>query len=188
MPERLLTVFWRPGGAAGRAQRARPSSRSRRLLPWTSTRGGREAPAADIRLVLPRAARVSEPSGSWSAPGRLWPGVRAVFGRASPREPVEGGGAGGRWDRRGLIGSRGAGASGGGRAGERLQCRRGALPEDARAAVKYLRERAAGTATFLPSSPVRSPEPVPDDNGVRWAARSLTAATEGWRATSSVGR
>ncbi len=46
--------------------------------------------------------------------------------------------------------------------------------------MSYLRERAAGTATFLPLDHLpRSAEPVPDDNGVRWAARSVTAAREG---------
>jgi len=64
--------------------------------------------------------------------------------------------------------------------GERLQWVVVERFEDARAAVSYLRERAAGTATFLPLDHLpRSSEPVPDDNGVRWAARSVTAAREG---------
>jgi chromosome segregation protein len=64
--------------------------------------------------------------------------------------------------------------------GERLQWVVVESFEDARAAVTYLRAHDAGTATFLPLDHLpRTPDPVPDDNGVRWAARSVTASREG---------
>jgi chromosome segregation protein len=46
---------------------------------------------------------------------------------------------------------------------------------DARAAVAYLSERGSGAATFLPLEHLPTPGPVGEDNGVRWAARSVTA-------------
>jgi chromosome segregation protein len=64
--------------------------------------------------------------------------------------------------------------------GERLQWVVVERFVDARAAVAHLRDQGAGTATFLPLDHLPPPaEPIPDDNGVRWAARSVTAAPEG---------
>ena len=64
--------------------------------------------------------------------------------------------------------------------GERLQWVVVERFEDARAAVAYLRAHDAGTATFLPLEHLpRTFEPIPDDNGVHWAARAVTAAREG---------
>jgi chromosome segregation protein len=64
--------------------------------------------------------------------------------------------------------------------GERLQWVVVERFEDARAAVTYLCAHDAGTATFLPLDHLPlTPEPVPDDNGVRWAVRSVTAARDG---------
>jgi chromosome segregation protein len=64
--------------------------------------------------------------------------------------------------------------------GERLQWVVVERFEDARAAVAYLRERAAGTATFLPLDHLPDAvDPVPDDNGVRWASRSVGALRAG---------
>jgi chromosome segregation protein len=48
--------------------------------------------------------------------------------------------------------------------------------EHARAAVEYLQQTRSGPATFLPLEHLPTPGgPPPDDNGVRWAARSVTA-------------
>jgi chromosome segregation protein len=64
--------------------------------------------------------------------------------------------------------------------GERLQWVVVERFEDARAAVAYLRERAAGTATFLPLDHLPDAlDPASDDNGVRWAARSVGAVRAG---------
>jgi chromosome segregation protein len=62
--------------------------------------------------------------------------------------------------------------------GERLQWVVVERFEHARAAVGYLQARQAGTATFLPLEHLPAPAgPLPEDNGVRWAARSVTAPT-----------
>jgi chromosome segregation protein len=112
-------------------------------------------------------------------------GVRAVFGRA------RGAGEADRADGAALPGVVGTVAdlldvpAGLERAveavlGERLEWVVVERFEDARAAVAHLRDQGAGTATFLPLDHLPSaPDPVPDDNGVRWAARSVTAAPEG---------
>jgi chromosome segregation protein len=64
--------------------------------------------------------------------------------------------------------------------GERLQWVVVERFEDARAAVAHLRAHGAGAATFLPLDhlPI-APEPVPDDNGLRWAVRSVGASRDG---------
>jgi chromosome segregation protein len=51
--------------------------------------------------------------------------------------------------------------------------------EQARAALAYLQERAAGAATFLPLEHLPAPGPLPEDNGVRWVARSVGAVSPG---------
>ncbi|HEY7520729.1 MAG TPA: chromosome segregation protein SMC [Methylomirabilota bacterium] len=49
--------------------------------------------------------------------------------------------------------------------------------EHARAAVEYLQTTRSGPATFLPLEHLPTPAGAPpDDNGVRWAARSVTAS------------
>ncbi|MEX2148184.1 MAG: chromosome segregation protein SMC [Candidatus Rokuibacteriota bacterium] len=64
--------------------------------------------------------------------------------------------------------------------GERLQWVVVDRFEHARAAVDYLHERGAGAATFLPLEHLPAPAGgPPDDNGVRWAARAVTATTPG---------
>jgi chromosome segregation protein len=64
--------------------------------------------------------------------------------------------------------------------GERLQWVVVDRFDQARAAVAHLREEGAGTATFLPLDHLPFvPEPIPDDQGVRWVARSVTASQEG---------
>jgi chromosome segregation protein len=50
--------------------------------------------------------------------------------------------------------------------------------DQARAAVAFLQERGAGAATFLPLECLRAPEPLPEDDGVRWIARRVTAPRE----------
>jgi chromosome segregation protein len=60
--------------------------------------------------------------------------------------------------------------------GERLQWVVVDRFDHARAAVEYLQARHAGQATFLPLEHLPAPAgPPPDDNGVRWAERSVTA-------------
>ncbi len=59
--------------------------------------------------------------------------------------------------------------------GERLQWVVVERFADARAAVGYLRERGSGSATFLPLEHLPVAGHVGEDNGVRWAARSVTA-------------
>jgi len=64
--------------------------------------------------------------------------------------------------------------------GERLQWVVVEQFEQGRAAVAYLREQGAGTATFLPLDYLpTAPEPLPDDNGVRWVAHAVTASPDG---------
>ncbi len=64
--------------------------------------------------------------------------------------------------------------------GERLQWVVVERFEQGRAAIAYLQEQGAGTATFLPLDYLpRVPEPLPDDNGVRWVARAVTASRDG---------
>jgi chromosome segregation protein len=63
--------------------------------------------------------------------------------------------------------------------GERLQWVIVERFDDARAAVAFLRDRGAGTATFVPLDHLpRTPEDIPQDNGVRWAARAVSGARE----------
>jgi chromosome segregation protein len=50
--------------------------------------------------------------------------------------------------------------------------------DQARAAVAFLQERGAGAATFLPLECLRASEPLPEDDGVRWIARRVTAPRE----------
>jgi chromosome segregation protein len=50
--------------------------------------------------------------------------------------------------------------------------------DQARAAVAFLQERGAGAATFLPLEYLRASEPLPEDDGVRWIARRVTARRE----------
>ena len=60
--------------------------------------------------------------------------------------------------------------------GERLQWVVVERFEHARAAVTFLREHALGSATFLPLEHLpATAAPAPDDNGVRWVTRSVTA-------------
>ena len=62
--------------------------------------------------------------------------------------------------------------------GERLQWVVVDRFEHARAAVEYLQSTRSGSATFLPLEHLPTPGgPPPDDNGVRWAARSVTATS-----------
>jgi chromosome segregation protein len=62
--------------------------------------------------------------------------------------------------------------------GERLQWVVVDRFEHARAAVEYLQTTRSGPATFLPLEHLPTPgAPLPDDNGVRWAARSVTASS-----------
>jgi len=62
--------------------------------------------------------------------------------------------------------------------GERLQWVVVERFEHARAAVAYLHEHALGSATFLPLEHLPAPGgPGPDDNGVRWVARSVSASS-----------
>jgi chromosome segregation protein len=64
--------------------------------------------------------------------------------------------------------------------GERLQWVVVERFEHARAGVGYLRDRQAGSATFLPLEHLPAPTGnLPDDNGVRWVARRVTAAVPG---------
>jgi chromosome segregation protein len=64
--------------------------------------------------------------------------------------------------------------------GERLQWVVVERFEQGRAAIAYLREQGAGTATFLPLDHLpHAPEPLPDDNGVRWVAHAVTASRDG---------
>src|SRR6267143_2015507 len=61
--------------------------------------------------------------------------------------------------------------------GERLQWVVVERFEHARAAVRYLHDHALGSATFLPLEHLPAPsDPVPNDNGVRWVARSVSAS------------
>src|SRR3989475_399758 len=51
--------------------------------------------------------------------------------------------------------------------------------DQARAAVTFLQERGAGAATFLPLECLSSAsDPLPEDDGVRWIARRVTAPRE----------
>src|SRR6266446_5463435 len=51
--------------------------------------------------------------------------------------------------------------------------------DQARAAVTFLQERGAGAATFLPLECLSSAsDPLPEDDGVRWIARRVTARRE----------
>jgi len=60
--------------------------------------------------------------------------------------------------------------------GERLQWVVVDRFEHARAAVEYLQTSRAGAATFLPLEHLPAPSaPPPEDNGVRWAERSVAA-------------
>jgi chromosome segregation protein len=59
--------------------------------------------------------------------------------------------------------------------GERLQWVVVERFADARAAVGYLSERSSGSATFLPLEHLPGPGPIGEDNGIRWAARSVSA-------------
>ena len=113
-------------------------------------------------------------------------GVRAVFGQGASSEGQRGGGEVSTLA--GVVGTVAdllevpAGLERAVEAvlGERLQWVVVERFEDARAAVGFLRTQGAGSATFLPLDHLpRMPEPVPDDNGVRWAARTVTAAREG---------
>jgi chromosome segregation protein len=62
--------------------------------------------------------------------------------------------------------------------GERLQWVVVDRFEQARAAVAYLQAKRSGPATFLPLEHLPAPGgPPPDDHGVRWAARSVTASS-----------
>src|SRR5207245_5726070 len=64
--------------------------------------------------------------------------------------------------------------------GERLQWVVVERFEHARAAVAYLREHTLGSATFLPLEHLPAASaPMPDDNGVRWVTRSVTASAAG---------
>jgi chromosome segregation protein len=64
--------------------------------------------------------------------------------------------------------------------GERLQWVVVDRFEHARAAVEYLQAQRSGPATFLPLEHLPAPGgPPPDHNGVRWAARSVTASSPG---------
>jgi chromosome segregation protein len=64
--------------------------------------------------------------------------------------------------------------------GERLQWVVVDRFEHARAAVEYLQAQRSGPATFLPLEHLpASGGPPPDDDGVRWAARSVTAPASG---------
>ena len=47
--------------------------------------------------------------------------------------------------------------------------------DQARAAVAFLQERGAGAATFLPLECLRASDTLPEDDGVRWIARRVTA-------------
>src|SRR5262245_33625099 len=47
--------------------------------------------------------------------------------------------------------------------------------DQARAAVAFLQERGAGAATFLPLECLSAADPLPEDDGVRWIARRVTA-------------
>jgi chromosome segregation protein len=61
--------------------------------------------------------------------------------------------------------------------GERLQWVVVDRFEHARAAVTYLHDHALGAATFLPLEHLPLPsDPGPNDNGVRWVARSVSAS------------
>jgi chromosome segregation protein len=62
--------------------------------------------------------------------------------------------------------------------GERLQWVVVERFEHARAAVSYLHDHALGSATFLPLEHLPAPtDSLPSDNGVRWVARSVSAAS-----------
>jgi chromosome segregation protein len=64
--------------------------------------------------------------------------------------------------------------------GERLQWVVVDRFEHARAAVEYLQTQRSGPATFLPLEHLPAPGgPPPDDNGVRWAERSVNATSPG---------
>jgi chromosome segregation protein len=64
--------------------------------------------------------------------------------------------------------------------GERLQWVVVEHFDDARAAVAFLQTHGAGTATFVPLEYLpRVPDSIPQDNGVRWAARAVMGAREG---------
>jgi chromosome segregation protein len=64
--------------------------------------------------------------------------------------------------------------------GERLQWVVVDRFEQARAAVQYLQAQRSGPATFLPLEHLPAPGgPPPDDNGVRWAERSVTSSSAG---------
>ena len=47
--------------------------------------------------------------------------------------------------------------------------------DQARAAVAFLQERGAGAATFLPLECLRASDTLPEDDGVHWIARRVTA-------------
>jgi chromosome segregation protein len=59
--------------------------------------------------------------------------------------------------------------------GERLQWIVVERFEHAREAVAFLHDRRAGAATFLPLEHLPAPGPLPEDNGLRWAARAVGA-------------
>ena len=113
-------------------------------------------------------------------------GVRAVFGQSAGGE-VDGAIAGGR-PLTGVVGTVAdllevpAGLERAVEAvlGERLQWVVVERFDQGRAAVTYLREQGAGTATFLPLDHLpEASEPLPDDSGVRWVAHAVTAPRDG---------
>jgi chromosome segregation protein len=113
-------------------------------------------------------------------------GVRAVFGRTVGAE-VDGA-SDGRVPLAGVVGTVAdllevpAGLERAVEAvlGERLQWVVVERFEQGRAAVTYLREQGAGTATFLPLDYLPlAPELLRDDDGVRWVAPTVTAPRDG---------
>jgi chromosome segregation protein len=113
-------------------------------------------------------------------------GVRAVFGQSASAE-IDGATAG-RAPLTGVVGTVAdllevpAGLERAVEAvlGERLEWVVVERFEQGRAAVAYLREQGAGTATFLPLDHLpHTSEPLPDDNGVSWVAHAVTASRDG---------